>query len=115
DWLDLFNLSFCDIHGIADDDLVAALASTCRSPVQNAAAGPAHPIDDVGADAGAGVLVPDIHEFHGQDARGFAVVGVQGNGTMIFQVGTGDADTMQFAADNFSHFRFSIRGFRLIL
>src|SRR5690606_15210982 len=103
--LDVLQLGFLDVFRIGDNDFVATLAGACRSAVQDAAARAALAVDHVGADAGAGVLVPDVHEFHGQDAGGFAVVGVQGDGAVVIQVGPGDADAMQLGADDFSHLK----------
>src|SRR5690606_7200734 len=48
---------------------------------------------------------PDVHEFHGMGAGGLAAVGAQGDGAMGIQVGPGDANGMQFAADDLSLLR----------
>src|SRR5690606_18101917 len=99
----LFKFVLRDIYRVANDDFVAALAGASRSPIENAAARPAFAINDVGADAGAGRLVPDIDELHGQYARCLAMIGIKRNGTMVIEVGTGDPDAMELAAYDFSH------------
>src|SRR5690606_39427679 len=63
DRLDLFDFGLGDVDGIADDDFVSALAGTGGCAVQDAAARPAFTVNDVGADACARGLVPDVDEF----------------------------------------------------
>src|SRR5690606_30135180 len=103
DRLDLFDFGLGDVDGIADDDFVSALAGAGRGAVQDAAARAAFAVNDVGADTRARRLVPDVDEFHRQDACGLAVVGVQRDGTMVIEVGTGDAYAMELAPYDFSH------------
>src|SRR5690606_12834205 len=108
--LNVFDLVFIHINRIGNDDFVATLARAGCRAIQDAAARTALAIYDISTDARAGILVPDVDEFHRQDARRLAVIGIQGNGSVIIQVCAGDTYAVEFAANNFSHWYSLSRG-----
>ena len=97
------NLVRVDIDRAADDDLVARLAGARRRAIEDAAARAPLAEDDIGGDAGAGILVPDLDEFERQYSRFLAMIGVERDRAMIVDIGVCHVDPVQFGADNLAH------------
>jgi hypothetical protein len=92
-----------DIDGATDDDLVAGLTGARRCAIEDAAARAALAQNDIGRDAGAGMLVPDFHELERQYSRLLAMIGIERDGAVIVDIGVRHVDTVKFGADNLAH------------
>ena len=110
----VINWHNCGVYGVerfsvgyvfrgADDDGIALLAASGCSAVQDTAAGAWLPKEYIRRDALAVVLVPDVHEFQGQDACPLADVGIERDGSGVVQIASGNVNAVQFGPENFYH------------
>lgn len=99
--VELFSIGY--VFRGADDDGIALLAASGCSAVQDTAAGAWLPKEYIRRDALAVVLVPDVHEFQGQDACPLADLGIERDGSVVVQIASGNVNAVQFGPENFYH------------
>lgn len=104
DRVDLFDFRFGNVNRIANDNFVAFLAGSGRCTIQNATLRTALAIYHIGTDTRAGIFIPDVDKLHWQNPCCFTVIRVQSDGSVVIEIGSGDANAVQLTGDNFSHF-----------